>query len=149
MYTCKPAKKSLVFMFVLMISVAFALTYLANYFLNFLGVATEIIIGVVWFAVAVFLLVIMPLYFKHTRITVTDKEISKYTFMFTYKYQYMSMDSVTSVTACITPLGNLTGLNCIIVNALGARLLLLCLNKDDCMKITKFFNDIISTRDKV
>ena len=149
MYTCKPAKKSLVFMFVLMISVAFALTYLANYFLNFLGVATEIIIGVVWFAVAVFLLVIMPLYFKHTRITVTDKEISKYTFMFTYKYQYMSMDSVTSVTACITPLGNLTGLNCIIVNALGARLLLLCLNKDDCMKITNFFNDIISTRDKV
>lgn len=149
MYTCKPAKKSLVFMFVLMISVVFALTYLANYFLNFLGVATEIIIGVVWFAVAVFLLVIMPLYFKHTRITVTDKEISKYTFMFTYKYQYMSMDSVTSVTACITPLGNLTGLNCIIVNALGARLLLLCLNKDDCMKITKFFNDIISTRDKV
>ena len=149
MYTCKPAKKSLVFMFVLMISVAFALTYLANYFLNFLGVATKIIIGVVWFAVAAFLLVIMPLYFKHTRITVTDKEISKYTFMFTYKYQYMSMDSVTSVTACITPLGNLTGLNCIIVNALGARLLLLCLNKDDCMKITKFFNDIISTRDKV
>ena len=149
MYTCKPAKKSLVFMFVLMISVAFALTYLANYFLNFLGVATEIIIGVVWFAVAVFLLVIMPLYFKHTRITVTDKEISKYTFMFTYKYQYMSMDSVTSVTACITPLGNLTGLNCIIVNALGARLLLLCLNKDDCMKTTKFFNDIISKRDKV
>ena len=149
MYTCKPAKKSLVFVFILMIGVAVGFTYLANYFKSFLGVATEIITGVVWLVTAVFLLVIMPLYFKHTRITVTDKELSKYTFMFTYKYQYMSIDAVRSVTTCITPLGNLTGLNCIIVNALGARLLLFCLNKNDCMRITKFLNDIISSRDKV
>lgn len=149
MYTCKPAKKTLIYLFILLIGVAVSVTYLANEFKSFLELATEIIIGVVWLLTAIFLLIIMPLYFKHTRITVTDKEISKYTFMFTYKYQYMSMDAVRSVTTCITPFGSFTGLNCIIVNALGARLFLFFLNKNDCIKITKFFNDIISSREKM
>lgn len=148
MFTCKPARKSIVFIYLLLIAIAVGLTYLVKYFDSFLHSAADIIIAVLWILTAVYLVVLMPLYYKRTLITVSEDKITKYTFMFTYKYQYMSMGSVKSVTTLVLPLGSLTGLNCIIINALGARLLLPFLNKKDCIEITRFFNDTISSRSK-
>ncbi|MGN0601135.1 MAG: hypothetical protein ACI4I7_00335 [Oscillospiraceae bacterium] len=133
-------------MSVVLIGVTVALSYLVIYFKEFLGKASGIITLVLWIITAVIIVILLPVYYKSTRITITDTEITKYTFFITYKYQYMSMDSVTSVTTLITPLSGLTGLNLIIVNALGARMFLFFINKKDCIKVTDFFNDIISGR---
>ena len=138
----------MVFVYILFIAAAGALSYLAAYFESVLGMAARIIVISLWAVTAVFLIVLFPLYYNHARITVSDREITKYTLFFTYKYQYMSMESVQSVTTIVLPFGGITGVNCIIINALGARMLLPCLNKKDCMEITKFFNDIISDRSK-
>lgn len=148
MYTCKPAKRSTVFIYILIIAAALALSYLAVYFERFLGSALKFILLAVWLAAAVFLVIILPIYYRHTKATFSEQEIRKYTFMFTHKYQYMSMHSVTSVTTLITPLSSFTGLNMVIVNALGARMFLFFISKNDCIKITDFFNDIISSREK-
>lgn len=146
MYTCKPAKRSIIFLYIILFALGLLLTYLTCRFEVYLGEIAGIILFVIWFAELAFMLILLPMYYKQTRIYVSDQEVTKYTFMFTYKYQYMSMNSVKSVTTFISPFGKYTGLNFIIVNALGSRMLLPLLGKNDCREISYFFNDIISGR---
>lgn len=146
MYTCKPAKRSIVILYILLLALALFLTFLTLRFERYLKGASGIILAVVWILTLAFMLILLPMYYKLTRIYVSDQEVTKYTFLFTYKYQYMSMNAVKSVTTFITPFGKYTGLNFIIVNALGSRMLLPLLGKNDCREISYFLNDIISGR---
>lgn len=146
MYTCKPAKRSGIFIYLVVLAVAAGITELALAFDYFLKETGSYIIIVVWTAAALFLVLLVPLYYKKTRFMVSEDDIVKYTFLFTFKYQYITMDSVKSVSTIITPLSRLTGLNFIIINALGAKIFLPCLLKNDCIEITEFVNGIISKR---
>lgn len=148
MYTCKPAKRSIVFIYVSMLLIAMLITQLVLTFDSFLKELGNYILIILWAVVGIYLLILFPLFYKKTRFMVSKDDIVKYTFLFTFKYQYMTMDSVRSVSTIITPLSRVTGLNFIIINALGSKMLLPFILKDDCLEITKYFNEIISNRHK-
>lgn len=148
MYTCKPAKRSIVFIYVSMLLIAMLITQLVLTFDSFLKEVGNYILIILWAVVGISLLILFPLFYKKTRFMVSKDDIVKYTFLFTFKYQYMTMDSVRSVSTIITPLSRVTGLNFIIINALGSKMVLPFILKNDCLKITKYFNEIISNRHK-
>ncbi|MDO5124974.1 MAG: hypothetical protein Q4D35_01165 [Ruminococcus sp.] len=148
MYTCKPAKRSIVFIYVSILLIAMLITQLVLTFDSFLKELGNYILIILWAIVGIYLLILFPLFYKKTRFMVSKDDIVKYTFLFTFKYQYMTMDSVRSVSTIITPLSRVTGLNFIIINALGSKMLLPFILKDDCLEITKYFNEIISNRHK-
>ncbi len=148
MYTCKPAKRSIVFIYVSMLLIAMLITQLVLTFDSFLKEVGNYILIILWAVVGIYLLILFPLFYKKTRFMVSKDDIVKYTFLFTFKYQYMTMDSVRSVSTIITPLSRVTGLNFIIINALGSKMVLPFILKNDCLKITKYFNEIISNRHK-
>ena len=58
----------------------------------------------------------------------------------------MPMDAVKSVSMVISPMGARTGLNFIVLNALGARLIVPFLDKEDCIDIYSFVNELIMKR---
>lgn len=148
MYTCKPAKRSIVFIYVSMLLIAMLITQFVLTFDSFLKEVGNYILIILWAVVGIYLLILFPLFYKKTRFMVSKDDIVKYTFLFTFKYQYMTMDSVRSVSTIITPLSRVTGLNFIIINALGSKMVLPFILKNDCLKITKYFNEIISNRHK-
>lgn len=148
MYTCKPAKRSMILIYLLCAAAAVGLTFLTNVFEDFLKSVGFFILLAIWAISAVFMLILIPLYYKKTKFFVSDEDIVKYTFLFNFKYQYMTMDSVKSITSLITPFSRFTGLNFIMINALGARIILPMLNKKDCNEISEFINQIISGRSK-
>lgn len=148
MYTCKPAKRSMVFIYLLVIAVALGITVITEIFDYFLKDVGYYILLSVWIIASAFLFLLIPLYYKKTRFSVSEEDIVKYTFLFSFKYQYMTMDSVKSISTIVTPLSKITGLNFIIINALGAKIILPFLNKNDCREISLFFNHIISGRQK-
>lgn len=148
MYICKPAKRSIVFIYVSMLLIAMLITQLVLTFDSFLKEVGNYILIILWAVVGIYLLILFPLFYKKTRFMVSKDDIVKYTFLFTFKYQYMTMDSVRSVSTIITPLSRVTGLNFIIINALGSKMVLPFILKNDCLKITKYFNEIISNRHK-
>lgn len=145
MYTFKPSRKTAVILCIIVIALEIAA---AIYLKMLLG--DEMLLPIVLAAIAVFLFfaVFLNGYNRHTRITFSSDEITKYTFFFYYKYQCMSINSVTSVTTFVTPFSSITGLNVLIVNALGARMFLLFLDKEDCKKASEFLESIISSREK-
>ena len=149
MYTCKPAKRSIVLTYLLILFLAMTISQLVVLFAFFLKAVGMYILITIWSIVAIYLLVLFPLYYKKTRFLVSDGDIVKYTFLFAFKYQYMTMDSVKSVSTIITPFSRLTGLNFIVINALGSKMFLPFLTKKECKEITEFLNENVSQRHKI
>jgi membrane protein YdbS with pleckstrin-like domain len=108
----------------------------------------QIISATIWVVVLLVALIVIPHYFIHSKVVLTDKEIAAASGFITYKNDYMPLSSVKSVSVIITPLGGLTGFNFVIVNALGARMLLCFLKKRDVIMISKHINELILSRQK-
>lgn len=99
-----------------------------------------------WIVSALFAVLVLPFYFHKTRFTVSSKEITAKSGLLLTSRQFMLTSSVKSVTTVMFPLGKLTGMNFIILNALGARLLIPFLNKKDAVEITDIVNNTIRSR---
>lgn len=100
----------------------------------------------IWIVSALFAVLVLPFYFHKTRFTVSSKEITAKSGLLVTSRQFMLTSSVKSVTTVMLPLGKLTGMNFIILNALGARLLIPFLNKKDAVEITDIVNNTIRSR---
>ena len=57
-----------------------------------------------------------------------------------YKKQFMKLSSVRSFTAIVTPLSQATGLNFLIVNSLGSRMVFLFLSRSDVKEISSYLD---------
>lgn len=100
----------------------------------------------IWIVSALFAVLVLPFYFHKTRFTVSSKEITAKSGLLLTSRQFMLTSSVKSVTTVMFPLGKLTGMNFIILNALGARLLIPFLGKKDAVEITDIVNNTIRSR---
>ena len=142
----KPSKRAAVFIY-LLLTVVLALITGAIFALTPLFGKYDIYVAAVyWLLHAFFSCIMIPIYFRQSSITVSDSEIVHTSGMLTMKSEYMPINSVKSVTTIITPFGGLTGLNFIIINALGSRIILSFMCKKDCLEATKYVNNIISRR---
>lgn len=67
---------------------------------------------------------------------------------FSVNYILMPTSAIKSVTTIITPLGSITGLNFVVLNALGARLLIPFMSRRDAMEISAIVNSSIRNRER-
>jgi membrane protein YdbS with pleckstrin-like domain len=99
-----------------------------------------------WVIAALFAVLVLPFYFHKARYTVSDKEITAKSGLFITSKQFMLTSSVKSVTCILLPLGRLTGMNFIILNALGSRLVIPFLGRRDAEEIANLVNNSIRSR---
>lgn len=146
MYKYKPAKRAAASIYILLTLVLVAVTAAIFLLIPLIGEYDIYAAAAYWAVHAFFSCVLIPMYFRHSRISITHDEIVQYSGMLTLTSEFMPMESVKSVTTVITPLSRFTGLNFIIINALGSKILLPFMRKDDCLEATKYINDIIRSR---
>lgn len=141
-----PSKRAAATIYFLLTAVLIVVTGAIFMLMPLIGKYDWYIAAAFWCAYAFVTCALIPLYFKHSSITVSADEIIMTGGMITRKSEYMPMSSVKSVTTIITPLSKITGLNFIIINALGSRIILSFMRKSDCIEATKYINEIIKSR---
>ena len=88
----------------------------------------------------------IPGYFGKSHLSVSERDIVCIKGTVTDRKVYLPMEAVKSVTMVVTPFGSKTGLNLIVFNAMGARLIVWFLDKEDCVDIYGFVNEVIMSR---
>ena len=101
-----------------------------------------IIIGVCWGAAILYGVFFLPIYFKNTVYNISDSDIRKSTGMIFFSKQYMKLRSIQYISTIITPFSRLTGLNFIIINAWGGRMLFCFLKRDEAMELSSQLDEI-------
>ena len=146
MRTYKPSKRPLILIYTLLFLILLLIRYAVHLISRFIPFSVDYIIFPMWIAAAFFAVFILPIYFIRSFFTVSGKEITTYTGLVITTKQFMLTESVKSVTAIITPLSRFTGMNFIVLNALGSKLLMPFLSKKDAMEITSMINQSIRAR---
>lgn len=131
-----PAKKALQSLRFIMIVLAAAITVISYIFLNNHNIIMWIIICVCWGMVILYGVFFLPIYFRNTVYNISDSDLRKKTGMVFFSKQFMKMRSIQYISTIITPFSKVTGLNFIIVNAWGGRMVFCFLNRDEALEIS-------------
>ena len=150
----KLSKKPLVLLYVLLAAVLLLIEFALNMVLalidrfvpDFHGFADYYVLLPVWVMASLFAVLVLPFYFHKAGYTVSDKEITAKGGLIVTSKQFMLTSAVRSVTLILLPLGRLTGMNFIILNALGSRLVIPFLNRRDAEEIAELVNNSIRSR---
>lgn len=117
-----------------------AVIALSRRYLSFIPILMYTVMGVFCAAAFIAAMILLPIIFAKSYYTVSNEEIQKLSGMFFVRRQYMRTGSVQYITTVITPFSALTGLNFIVINALGGRLILWFLSKKDVLEISATLN---------
>ena len=110
---------------------------------------TSIVLLLLFYAAAALTLIFgVPRYFKYTKLTVSAEEICYRSGFLSDNREYMPTDSVKSVTSIVTPLSSFTGLNFLMINALGAKIIVPFMRRSDCLDAVNSINELIKARNK-
>ena len=150
----KLSKKPLVLLYVLLAAVLLLIEFALNMVLalidrfvpDFHGFADYYVLLPVWVMASLFAVLVLPFYFHKAGYTVSDKEITAKGGLIVTSKQFMLTSAVRSVTLILLPMGRLTGMNFIILNALGSRLVIPFLNRRDAEEIAELVNNSIRSR---
>lgn len=110
------------------------------------GFADYYVLLPLWVIAALFAVLVLPFYFHKAGYTVSSKEITAKSGLIVTSKQFMLTSAVKSVTAIFLPLGRFTGMNFIVLNALGSRLVIPFLSKRDAQEIADQVNNSIRSR---
>ena len=146
MHKYKPAKRAAASIYILLTVVLVVVTGAIFLLIPLIGEYDIYIVAAYWILHAFFACVMIPMYFRHSMIGISHDEIVRHRGILTLTSEFMPMESVKSVTTVITPLSRYTGVNFIIINALGSKIMLAFMKKDDCLEATEYINDIIRSR---
>ena len=140
-----PAKRAMFCAYMLLAIIGAGLSFLIyRYAVMLPAVTLRIIAGVMWALILLIALFLIPRYFFHARVVITKNEIAAAGGFYFFKDDYIPVASIKSVSVIVTPLGRLTGLNFIVINALGSRVVLSFLRKRDAADIAATINKMIS-----
>lgn len=113
---------------------------------NFRGFADYYVLLPLWVIAALFAVLVLPFYFHKACYTVSNKEITAKSGLIITSKQFMLTSAVKSVTSILLPLGKLTGMNFIILNALGSRLVIPFMTRRNAEEIAELINNSIRSR---
>lgn len=148
MHKYKMSRRPLILIYIILFLQIVLIKYIAKFVSRYIPFSVDKFILPVWIAAIVVALFIMPVFFVGAYATVSDKEITlNRTFIFKVK-TFMPVESVKSVTAILLPLGRFVGLNFITINAMGARLIIPFLARQDAMEIYAIVNSAIRRRER-
>lgn len=136
----RPSASGLSVIRIILIIACIVVIVLSRRYLSFIPILMYTVMGLFCFVALFAAMILLPIIFAKSYYTVTDEDIQKLSGMFFIRRQYMKMSSVQYITTVITPFSALTGLNFIIVNALGGRLILWFLSKKDVLEISASLN---------
>lgn len=140
------AKRAVVPVFILVAAVLSMLTPIISLISIPLHISVTIPLWVCWAVVFAVMAVEIPRFFMSAKAVMNEREIMSVRGFIVQRREYMPMEAVKSVTQVITPLGRFTGLNFIIVNALGSKLMILFMTSSDCAEAAEFINGVIAGR---
>ena len=138
-----PDKKALNFLRGLVIILAAVLTFLCLSYLRSFKILMYILLGICWGGAFALIFIFLPLYFAKTSYSLGGSLIAKRSGMIFTTRQLMRGSAVQYLTTVITPLSSLTSLNFIIVNALGGKVFLAFLTREEIAEITSELNSYI------
>ena len=155
-------KKSLnvlrVITFVIIIGIIIGLKYLLYYFERrypdyFLPARFTVPEVIVWIVIAllvtayvVFLLIILPLWYRSVCFTVSADEIVLRSGVIFRNISYIKMSSVQYTTTICMPFSKHTSFNFLLINAYGGRLILMFLSYSDLTEIDKKIQQYLRSR---
>lgn len=135
-----PSKRPLVLIYIFLFAVIFIIQNAFDLVSRFLPFSADYIILPLWLAAAFIAMFILPVFFAGAFFTVNGKEITaSRNFIFSVK-KLMPMSSVKSVTTIMLPFGRFTAMNFISVNAMGARLIIPFMSRQNALEITSIIN---------
>ncbi len=138
-----PAKSALISIRFIMLILAAAITVISYIFLNNYTIIMWIIIFVCWGTAILYGFIFIPIYFRNTVYNISETDIRKKTGMLFFSKQFMKMRSIQYISTIITPFSKLTGLNFIIVNAWGGRMVFCFLNREETLEISSHLDEFI------
>lgn len=143
-----PAKRAMLTFYLLLAAAGTALDFILYRYVTMLPTEIlQLISMLLWALILLVALIVIPHYFIYSKTVITKNEIATAGGFFTYKNDYMPISSVKSVSVIVTPFGGLTGFNFVIINALGAKLIICFLRKKDVMMISKDISEMILSRE--
>ena len=147
MHRYKPSKKPLIIFWALLAVILFLIRYAVNLIERFVPFSSNYILMPIWVIAALFCLLVLPFYFIRSYFTVSSKEVTAFTGLFFTMRHFMPTSAIKSVTTIITPLSGITGFNFVVLNALGAKLLIPFISRRDAMEISAIVNNSIRNRE--
>ncbi|MDE7293367.1 MAG: PH domain-containing protein [Oscillospiraceae bacterium] len=87
----------------------------------------------------IFIVILLPMWYKSFKFVVNEKEIISYSGIFSRTFRIMKLSAVQHVSRISLPLSRITCFNFVSVNALGGRLVFMFLSEKDCAEIMKMF----------
>lgn len=141
------AKRAIVPVYILLSAELVLLTVIILLISGVFRVSGLIPLIICWAGMLIIMTSAVPSYFKNSHSVMTESEIVNLRGAMIRRREYMPMDAVKSVTQVMMPLGHITGMNFIIINALGSKMVIPFMTYDDCTEAAKFINGIISGRE--
>ena len=136
-----PAKRAMLTLYIIMALTGLFMNVLIYRYITMLPPELlGIISQAAWILILAVSMIIIPHYFLRAKVIITQTEVAAAAGYFSYRTDYMPINAIKSVSVIITPLGSLTGLNFVVINALGARVLISCLRKNDAVEIAETIN---------
>ena len=136
-----PAKRAMLTLYLLMALLGLSMNAILYRYVTMVpDYVLTIISQAVWGLILIVSVFVIPHYFLRAKLVITDEEIAAAGGYLTYRTDYMLMESVKSVSVIVTPFGTLTGLNFVVINALGARTFMSFYKKKDAEAIADIIN---------
>ena len=108
----------------------FTVGYLSNY-----RITMTLLLCLFWLAAILFAAVLLPAYFSRTVIYISPTDISMKTGIIYVKRHHMKADAIQYVSTITTFMSKYTGLNFVILRAMGGTMVLPFLGLDDVREI--------------
>lgn len=139
-----PAKRAMLTFYLLLSALGAALNIVIYRYVTILPEEYLRIVSIIMWAIMLLIAaIVIPHYFICAKVIVTKNEIAAAGGFITVRNDYMPISSVKSVSVIVTPFGFFTGFNFVVINALGARLVLSFLRKKDARDIAAAVNSLI------
>lgn len=101
------------------------------------------VIAVIMIIVAVlyvvFIIILLPMWYKSFKYVVNDREIVSCSGIFSRTFRIMKLSAVQHVSRISLPFSDITCFNFVSVNALGGRLVFMFLSTKDCTELMNMF----------
>lgn len=147
MHMYKPSRLAMISIYLFVIILSLALCIACGFGALFISVIFWYVMLFIIILSFLVMLIVIPLFFSQSMYSVSNNELICKTGVFIFKRQYMKLASVKSVTAIVTPLSRATGLNFLIINALGSQMVFMFLSRNDLNEITRRIDRVIKKED--
>lgn len=130
-----PLPAALLTLRILILIIAVAATVFSYIYLSPFRILMFTLIALFWTVALVFVLILLPIYFRRTVIYLSPTELSLHTCLVFSRREHMRVGAVQYLSMITLPLSKLTGFNFLAVHGLGGTIILPFLSSSDTVVI--------------